>query len=950
MKKLLFGLISLVVLLFVGFSTYYVLRNNEIISYTVSDKDTIFMNLGEEIESPVIHENKSKKTEVKVSLSNSNVTYDKENNKFVASKVGSTTITCVPTNTKFPAISFTIKVGDGSINNPYYIRNEQDLQNIGKYNWSYSSNYELVSDIILSSLHEPIGTQSSPFLGSFFGGEAMYTISNINIESTGLVAGFFGSLGVGAKIERLRLEKLDIRGSYDYAGAIAGENYGFIGQCYIDDVFINNTKTNSYTGGVVGLNKSTGPNAQISLTTFNGIVNGAGFVGGLIGRNEGGVADNCFIKVNSNLINNNALFGGLVGYNSYTTFVANEARYINAKFFNNITLLNTIGELGKYYTVVAKSVVIPQMPTTFTYYDMIMSCSSDLAPIGDRGDDNGLNTDEVSSIGYYKNLTSDKLSSKTEFTKPEGSSWNFDEFWSTSNNSVLFIDYVLCAGNYQKIPASATVQTELSTVSAVKNALELMRKYPSANLEFKIIKNLLIDYQGAALSPIGTNDKPFVGKLTTAEGVVVRIKNYTISSSDIYNGFFGVIQGNDTLISNIELASGNYSGQTVGGIVGFNNGATIQNCKNDSFIIDASATAGGLVAINSGNVINCGANLSAGYCLIDVNKVSANELSIGVVVGINNGTIQNVEAGMIKVNLYKESDKSTYIGGIAGKQNKGNIKNCSNYNLNIKASNVKGSSYSGGIVGYIDGGAVKNCLVSGYTATVSVDCDTAYAGGIAGFVGSNASIESCLFDNGNLTSKKAGGVAGVQYGRIDRCAVMATVIVEGYHVGGLTYDCFGIIRNSYSLATLKGSSTEAGFVVNLNINASVRFCYNYCAYTGVGTGYCETATNFRSEKAEREFTNNIVVGNNVGGGGLFGDTFVNKAKQRDGQKEVKIQTRWGYSKGSYVIVNESCALGQTAFKEFSDRGFDSNVWNIFAEHSEESSYLTLKDLPELPIE
>lgn len=395
---------------------------------------------------------------------------------------------------------------------------------------------------------------------------------------------------------------------------------------------------------------------------------------------------------------------------------------------------------------------------------------------------------------------------------------------------------------------------------------------------------------------------------------------------------------------------GTYQGSCIGGIAGYNNGATIENCSTESFTMKATNIAGGVVGFNNGNIVGGGANIGGGYCIIEADESSGQDLTIGIVVGENRGHVTDVEASMVNVSVYSESDKPIYIGGIIGKQNGGVVSGVSNYNLNITADKLKGVSYCGGLVGYMDGGVLENSFISGYKASLSFASDKAISGGLVGFLGENAEIVSCLFDNGNVTAKRVAGIVGLQYGEVNKCAVMANVILDGYYAGGLSYDCHGILRNSYSLATLKGSSIEAGFVVYLNTNASVRYCYNYCSYTGTGDAYCETATKFRSDKANREFKNNIVVGRMQGGDGILGDTFVTKVYGRDDIKTVKIQTRMGYNKGSFTIVSQDVALGTSSFVEFSKAGFDSNIWNIYGVSGEEGQYLTLKDLPEIPVE
>ncbi len=954
MKKFCLSLICFVVLLFVGFSTYYIVRNNENITYTVSDRDVIYLNLGESITSPIIHDNKAPSTKIDVSMSNANVVYNSVENTFFANKTGSTTIACVPSNANFSSITFTIEIGDGSINHPFFIRNEEDLHKIGQGDWTLASNYRLVSDIKLTENFKTIGDEQSAFIGSLFGGENMHSISNLNIISNSNCAGLFAHLGASAKIERVKFENVTIVGDYDYAGVIAGISKGFIGQCSANGVQITNSSSKGYTGGFVGLNESQGGNGQISLCTFNGDIEARNFAGGLVGYNKGGIIDNCKTTMNINLLSSNSVFGGVVGKSEYTSFdYDGKTKYSNARYINILTSLNKVGAIGSYYTILGQSNVLGNQLGTYTYYDMLLTCSStSYQPLGNIGNDYDLINEGTTSVNYYSNLTPEQLVERSSFTGPAGSTWDFTSnasedklpTWLINRDTIIQINYE--NSEYPKLPASANGEIEeITTHTQIRNALDLLRKYPNANFAFRVVSHLTsngdvyadfnLDYGGAEILPIGTLEKPFIGKFIVDSDVSLIIRNYKISNDD-YSGFFGVAQGRDTLIENITFSNGSYSGNNIGGIVGLNDGATINNCKINGLTINVDGVAGGMVAINKGTIsatenINVGAYtvMNSDKCNFEIKKIMQNEVVIGNVVGENHGTISDLEINLTSNIFFEESDKPVYFGGIAGRQYSGEIDTCRLSSISTQnADRLLGKVYVGGLVGYLDGGTISNSYTSAGDLELSITRDT-IGGGIAGFLGSNGLIESCVSAGGTIAAKYAGGIAGVQYGIINKSAVMESMSIIGDEVGGIVYDCRGQIRNSYSLASLQGSSVEAGFATYLNNGASIKYCYNYCAYLGSGKGYCESATSFRSSKGNREFTNNIIVGENVGNELIiFGDMFISNAIQRDGSKQVAIQTNSMGGKGSYTIVSQDAAFGANSFDEFTKIGFDSNVWEI----------------------
>ncbi len=965
MKKFCFCLISLVFLLFVGITTYYIVRNNETIAYTVSNKDTLYMNIGETMDAPIIHKNKASGTTINVSLSNENVDFDEVNNKITALKTGSTTITCVPSNANFSAISFTICVGDGSNINPYYIRNEEDLNKIGRGDWRLSSSYQLVSDIVLTKPFNSIGDYNSPFTGSLFGGEAMYSISNIIISSDDSTAGFFGNIGANAKVERISFKNISINGRYAYAGGIAGINSGFIGQCNIENLKIINTNTKGITGGIAGLNKSQGASAQISLCMANVDIDGDGLVGGFVGRNEGGTIDNSKVDVDVKLNNSKSVYGGIVGENIFaSSSIGSSQKYSNSRFINLVSTLNRIGNYGKYYTAIGSSSADRSQPSTLSYYEMIMVCASNsLLVHGDLGEDKVLSNNSQTAVGFYANIKPEELTSDIVFKSKSGSNWDFENFWSCENDSLIHINFEASAGSYPELPATSSIKAEISSANELINALALMREYPSVNLEYTIPSSadITVDYQGATISPIGSKDSPFFGKLIAEEGAYVLITNYTISKSE-YSGFFGVIQGSDTIIQNISFSEGRYTGKTIGGIVGFNNGGKILDCNIGSFYFDITGVAGGIVGENKGTIYSCGVNTDSGYCEVFINEIENAEANIGCVAGVNDGNISLIQISGLTIEAFSESDKPVNLGGFVGKQISGSLVDCKSYNFIVKLDRLKGNIYAGGFIGYMNKGSMKDCsVVNGLSINLPTSRDGVVTGGLVGFEGSDCLIETSVVYLAEITSRLAGGIVGVQFGRVEKTAAMEGVELIGANVGGLVGDCNGILRNSYSLASLVGSNYEAGFVVFLNSGASVKYCYNYCAYTGSGKGYCETSTAFRSNGNNREFINNIVVGEKIGGDKLLvGDMFMTKVKQRplnqsndeskpsDGNqeekpsdenkqevnkpqvsaKEVYIQTNAGYSKGSFKIVSESVLMGNGAFADFLSAGFNSYVWDF----------------------
>ncbi len=79
--------------------------------------------------------------------------------------------------------------GNGTIENPYQIYNEKDLNQI-RYNMD--AHYLLMNDIALTENWIPVGTYNNPFKGGFDGGNHRIMNFNIQEKNNNKVVGFFG--------------------------------------------------------------------------------------------------------------------------------------------------------------------------------------------------------------------------------------------------------------------------------------------------------------------------------------------------------------------------------------------------------------------------------------------------------------------------------------------------------------------------------------------------------------------------------------------------------------------------------------------------------------------------------------------------------------------------------------------------------------------------------------
>lgn len=184
--------------------------------------------------------------------------------------------------------------GTGSLNDPYKIANERNLNNLRYCTSSYNSetyiygNFKLVSSITLSKNWEPIPYR---FSGTFDGGH--YSIHNMKIVIPALNASSNSSYGlfsnVSGTIKNLNMHSVSItkstQGYSDIAisvGAIAGYlNGGTITQCMVYGS-IDVMYPEAFVGGVVG-NAYLGYSGTISSCVNSISIKGCGTLGGIAG-------------------------------------------------------------------------------------------------------------------------------------------------------------------------------------------------------------------------------------------------------------------------------------------------------------------------------------------------------------------------------------------------------------------------------------------------------------------------------------------------------------------------------------------------------------------------------------------------------------------------------------------------------------------------------------------
>lgn len=392
MKKFLVYLVVILVAVSVGFTVFYLVRDNETISISTS---SIYLREGDVVDDlGIVYSNKKSFSDYEVISSNESIAkYDKENGTLTAVSGGIATITFRTSNIKFRNLSCQVYVGDGSLTSPYYIQTAEALREIGKVTgegedatvkYGLDKCYKLVGNINLAEGYNetgywiPIGTGNrNGFTGNFDGNG--YTISNININKQAYfdevdalenfveeipdyrsldTFGLFSIIGYNGRVCNLKIDNFNISGDVVFVGTIAGENYGTIERCEVLSSYINVTNS-SVIGGIVGCNYSdetelSSYNAEGTLTNdyvrYVGRVDrcianvnigtskneeedkcGVDYIaGGVVGYNLGGIVIYSYSKGDIYIghKNENRYVGGIVGYNEYNKFNTTNESYL----------------------------------------------------------------------------------------------------------------------------------------------------------------------------------------------------------------------------------------------------------------------------------------------------------------------------------------------------------------------------------------------------------------------------------------------------------------------------------------------------------------------------------------------------------------------------------------------------------------------------------------------
>ena len=371
-----------------------------------------------------------------------------------------------------------------------------------------------------------------------------------------------------------------------------------------------------------------------------------------------------------------------------------------------------------------------------------------------------------------------------------------------------------------------------------------------------------LDLSGKDWAPVGDNStgddsSRFSGSLN-GKGYV--IFNLTVNTED-YGGFLGYTNSNAD-IRNVSLKDLRIvSDQYVGGLAGWN-GGTISNSYATGVVIGTGNTVGGLVGQNDGGMIsNSYGMISNSYAAGTVigtgntigglvgqssNGSISNSYATGTVSGI--GTSSNDVGGLVG-NFANGSISDSYAtGAVTGTEDNvgGLVGNFASGTGNISSSYATGAVDGGNNVGGLVGNFASGSISSSY-ATGAVTGTEDNVGGLVGnFASGTGNISSSYATGAVDGGNNVGGLVGnFASGSISNSYAAGAVDSTGNNIGGLAGQSAGSISNSYAAGTVSGTD-QVGGLVGWNNGGSISNSYAAGAVPGSGSNVGGLVGNLQS--------------------------------------------------------------------------------------------------------
>lgn len=860
MKRIAVYFAVLVGCLFVGLTTYYLLKNYELIDIKAQTEfDAIYLNKGEESTLEITHERK--KTELSFEIEDSSIiSFDLETGKIVAKEAGQTKLTIKTENENFGPYEFVVHVGDGSADSPYYVKNENDLKAIGgtriysetnKVSWASDAHYTQICDITLTGEWQPLCSDSL-FTGSLIG-DGECKIYGLSITENKRYAGFFAGLGELARVESLTFVNPKISGQFDFAGVVSAISMAstvtkveVVGAeiSVAPYSILSNNSVRGMFGGIVGATRGAKlsdsayvERGEISLCSFEGKIElkdgiVMGFVNSDENRNEvisvGGIAgftyastihntkSNVEFVVSENISTSSKNYvretspqkGLCVDFGGTTGLISSDISLTKNEEGQNITIQPLIKN--------NLAIVLSANKTTSTN-GIVGHLPISIQLTGDKqcvwGNYFYSKDGKITQGGSILDYATTIIASETQLKDKNTYKADSEKSWEIGSSGSI---WTLNEGEEPKINF---------ITGFVKNSDEYTYKASNLNETYKInSKEDFLKYynfitNGSLIQKkYYLNQKYVLGTDINLEDLKESISVFVPLGGDKL-AFTGSFDGNGKTIAfgeSVNFGNSNKSLQFAGLFGQIALDAEVKNLTISGLVIDHAKYAGAVAGINYGMISNVNVE--------DITILDAKYA--GSIVGYNEGEIDGGKVLTTSNNTIEIKDLSTsvYVGTIAG-ANAGGISSVaveSDFLIEAEKTDNQVKRFIGGLVGYNTGK-----LYDSYAYNVSIsDYSTVeiYIGGLSGV--NSGEIELCSVGMGisetTLTIKAstedgkqvAGGFAGLTSEGSKITKSFANVEITCAKSAGFAPYLFGEVSLSYNNGGLSGNEV-AGFAIHM---------------------------------------------------------------------------------------------------------------------------------------
>lgn len=543
--------------------------------------------------------------------------------------------------------------GSGTENDPYLIYNENQLSQISNFLNQEGVVFKLMKDLDLTNwIAEnnpsqgwlPIGVESSPFKGVFYGNNHNISGLTINRKSTNNV-GFFGYV-TDATISNLTIEGTIVNGA-DNVGAMFGYISGsIVTNCRVMMTGETGVSGTTFVGGFAGYSSNT------NYSTFRvntSATSSAGLVGGFIGKVEGGEFANGSATGTVSIMSG-GYTGGLFG--KATNFTLNtinvKSDVIGKKYTGGITGYSANGNLTNcvYEGTISGTQyvggIVGSLETTTSSFE---SCFSK-GKITATGDYAG------GIVGVSQGACIDEMESCSHFGDISGQSYVgglIGAVVNTSEQPTLFT-YSVYSGVSNGAPSGTLLQSTSETiVNGTTKTVPVNNCTAIGNIDGDSWLGGLLGSDIASYGYIPEKksasyvNRDYYSKNLFKDKVYIR--ECRGNAVTLYYDYYVYSRNNISLALTNNYYSGTIQGtENVGGLVGYKSGGSIQ--YNYAYAnIYGSSNVGGVVGQISANKESNSYNTTTLKSNATTNStVSASASAVGRIYG------------------FKDNDKYTIIG------------------------------------------------------------------------------------------------------------------------------------------------------------------------------------------------------------------------------------------------------------------------------------------------